>query len=269
MKEDIYSFLENLAEGFMLILPRLAIAVLVLFTGYLIGRLLKKLVRRFILFLNTRMNQQLQSSMLNVDLKSSATFISAAFFWIIIVISLLICIEILKLDFLSAWFDKIVRYVPNILAAIVIVFVGIISGRLLSDLIQSAASRTGMANGKFLGKVVRYLILFVAIVIAVDQVGVDIAFLSNLFIVILASLLFGASLAFALGARTSVSNILGSHYARKTHQIGVKIKIGDIEGTIVKITDHAISIETKSGLMVIPAKDFSESRVLIIKDQSK
>lgn len=102
--------------------------------------------------------------------------------------------------------------------------------------------------------------------IAVDQLGVDIAFLTNLFIIILSSILFGAALAFGLGARTSISNILGSYYVRKSYELGSKIKLEDLEGTIVKINDHSIALETKSGTVLIPAKDFSESRVTIIKE---
>jgi small-conductance mechanosensitive channel len=269
MKEEINSFLSTLLSGFTDLLPRLIMALVVILSGYLIGILVKKLVSRFILFLNKSLNQRLQGGILNIDFKGSSTFVAATFFWIIITISLLIAIRILSLDFFSEWFDKIVSYLPNILAAVVIIFIGLISGRLLGDLIHSAASRTGVANGKFLGRTIRYLIVFIAVVIAVGQLGVNIAFLTNLFIIILASLLFGASLAFGLGAKTSVSNILGSYYVRKSHQIGTTIKLDDLEGTIVKITDHAITLETRAGLVVVPAKEFTETRITIIKDQSE
>lgn len=263
------SFLTNLLSIISDLMPRLIMAIAVILVGYLIGQLVKKIVHRFILYLNEGLNQSLQKKMLSVDFKSSARFISGTFFWIIITISILIGIQLLRLNFLTTWFDIIVAYLPNILAAVIIVFVGTISGKFLGDLIQSAATRTGLANGKFLASTVRYLVVFVAIVIAVDQLGVDIAFLTNLFIIILASLLFGASLAFGLGAKTSVSNILGSYYLRKSHQLGTTIRLGDLEGTIVEITDYAIFLETKSGLVVVPGKDFNESRVTVIKDPSK
>ncbi|WP_436517352.1 mechanosensitive ion channel family protein [Ekhidna sp. To15] len=269
MKEEIDSFLSGLLSGFTDLLPRLIMAIVVILIGFVIGKLVKKLVRRLILFLNKSLNERLQERMLNVDFKGSATFIAATFFWIIITISVLIAIRILSLDFFSEWFDKIVSYLPNILVAVVIIFIGLVAGRLLGDLIQSAASRTGIANGKFLGRSLRYLVIFIAIVIAVGQLGVNIIFLTNLFIIILASLLFGASLAFGLGAKTSVSNILGSYYVRKSHQLGTTIMLGDLVGTIVKITDHAVSLETNTGLVVVPAKEFNETRITIIKDQSK
>lgn len=269
MREEIDAFLSTLLSAFTDLLPRLLMAIVVILIGFLIAKLIQKLVRRFILFLSKSVNQRLQEGSLNVDFKGSATFVAATFFWIIITISLLIAIRILSLDFFSEWFDKIVSYLPNILAAVVIIFIGLISGRLLGNLIHAAASRTGVANGKFLGKTIRYLIVFVAIVIAVGQLGVNIVFLTNLFIIVLASLLFGASLAFGLGAKTSVSNILGSYYVRKSHQLGTTIRLGDLEGTIIKITDHAISLETSDGLVVVPAKEFNETRITIIKDQAK
>lgn len=269
MKEELDSFLGNLLSGFTDLLPRLIMAVLIILIGYVIARLVKKIIHRLLLFLNDRLNQRLQKGRLNIDLKGSASFISRTFFWIILTVAFLIAIRILSLDLFSGWFDLIISYLPNILAAVIILFAGLIFGRFLGDLILSAASRTGIANGKFLGQAVRYLIVFIAVVIAVDQLGIDIAFLTNLFLIILASLLFGASLAFGLGAKTSVSNILGAYYARKSHRLGTTIRLGDLQGTIVKITDHAISLETSAGLVIVPAKEFNESSITIIKDQPK
>lgn len=267
MEQNINSFLENIGSELAGFLPKLILAFAIIIIGFLLGRIVQKLVKRLILYLNTALNGRLQKRALKVDLKGSANFISKTFFWFIVLISFLTCIQILELDFLKSLFDRIVSYLPNVLVAVIIVFFGIISGRLLGDLIKSAAIRTGIANGNFLGNSVRYLMMFVAIVIAVDQLGVDIAFLTNLFIIILSSLLFGASLAFGLGAKTSVSNILGSYYVRKSYELGTKIMIDGLEGTIVKIDDHAITLEAKSGLTVIPAKDFSESRITVMKGE--
>ncbi len=185
-------------------------------------------------------------------------------------ISVLISVQILDLDISAGiWLGKIVDFIPNILIAVIIVFTGIILGRLLGDLIKVAALRTGLLNGAYLGRIVRYLVLFVSIIIALDQLGVDIAFLKEIIEIVLAGLLFGASLAFGLGARTSVSNILGAYYAHKNHKVGKRIKLGEAEGIIIKITDHDVSLETPSGVVIIPAKEFNEKSVTIIDENGK
>ena len=118
MKEDIDSLIENLLSGFTHLLPRLTMAVLIIFIGYLIARLVKKLAHRFILFLNLR----LQKRILDVDFKRPSKFMSITFFWIILVISVLTDIQVLQLGVLSGWGDKIVSYLPSVLAAVIIVF---------------------------------------------------------------------------------------------------------------------------------------------------
>ncbi len=267
MRDDISQFIENLLDGTLSILPKILTAVVVLLIGFLLGKLVQRLVRKLILYINEAMNLKLQARRLNIDLKSSASFISAAFFWVIISITILTCIHVLELDFLKDLLDRVVGYFPNIIAAIVIVFVGIIAGRLLGDLIASAATQSGIvADRSFLSHVVRYFILVIAIIIAADQLGIEIGFLIDVIDIILAALLFGAALAFGLGAKTSVMNILGSHYARKNYEIGTKIEYGGIVGTIVKISDHAVHLETMKGLQIIPSKDFSEASITIIRE---
>lgn len=135
MKEEIDSFLSNLLSGFTDLLPRLIIAVLVILFGYLIGRLVKRIIHRLLFFLNNGLNQRLQKGRLNVDFKGPAIFISGTFFWLILTVSFLVAIRILSLNFFSGWFDIIISYLPNIVAAVIILFAGLISGRLLGDLI--------------------------------------------------------------------------------------------------------------------------------------
>ncbi len=267
MKEDIYAYTSKLVDQMIDLLPVLLLAITILLIGFVFAKLIERLIRKLLLYLDSKLNTVLQKRMVAIDLKVSARFISRTVFWIILVLTLLICFHILGLDVSSTiWFGKIIEYLPNILIAVVIVFVGMILGRLLGDLIKAAAVKTGLASASYFGRLVRYVILFVTIVIALDQLGVDIDFLKGIIMILLAGLLFGASLAFALGARTSVSNILGSYYIRKSHQVGKRIKIGNIEGIIIKISDHAVTVESESGLVIVPAKKFNEEESIIITE---
>ncbi len=267
MKNELSEMYENMLVGLVEFLPKMLLAFIIAIIGLIIAKVVQKLVKKLILYLNEVLNSKLENSLLNVDLQGSAKFISKTFFWIILVITAMSCVQVLQLDFLSMWFGTLVNYLPNVAAAVVILFVGVIVGRLAGDLISSAASRTGLANGKYIGRLVRYLIVFIAVVIDINQLGLDVTFLTTLITIMVSSLLFGAALAFGLGARTSISNILGAYYVRKSLSIGDKVEIADSKGVIVKIDDHAVSLETKAGVVIIPAKDFSEIQVNLIKKQ--
>jgi small-conductance mechanosensitive channel len=144
-------------------------------------------------------------------------------------------------------------------------FFGIIFSRLVSDLIKNASLKSGISNSQTLGKVARYIILVITIIIAIDQIGVDISFLTHLLYILLAVLLFGAALAFGLGAKTSVSNILASYYISRIYSEGNIIRIGEHEGRIIKITSTSVFLETESGQVIVPAKEFNEQKSILIE----
>ena len=87
----------------------------------------------------------------------------------------------------------------------------------------------------------------VTILIATNQMGIDISIVENVIIIALGSLLFGAAFAFALGAKTSISNILASYYLQKIYKVGDKVRIGDYEGRIVEINQQAVILDSTEG----------------------
>jgi hypothetical protein len=227
--------------------PSIILATVVFIIGLVLAWLTKKMIRNFILYLDQNINLTLKDRLLTVDLKGSALFIARTFYWIIIILTVTAVTYILGLPVITAWFGGLITYLPNIVAAVVIIFTGIIGGKLAGDLVASAATKAGMPKGIQLGKFVQYIFLIISILIAVDQIGIDIHFLTVMLTIFFAVLLFGAALAFGLGAQTSISNILGSYYVQKTYQVGNTVKIGNIEGVIVRITPTAVFIETESG----------------------
>ncbi len=265
MLENINNLFRKIVVNLEEVLPQVILAIMLLLLGWIVAAVVQRLVRKSILYLNRLANENLKSRFLNVDLKDSARFVSRTLFWIIMLITLLVCIHVLKLTFLSDWLGKVVAFLPNILVSVIIIFAGVIAARLSDDLIKSAAARTGLSSGKYLGKIIRYLILFISIIVAIDHVGINIRFLTNLIIIVISALMLGASLAFGLGAKTSVSNILASYYVRKSYELGSKIQIGEITGIIVKISDHAVLLETPNGNVSIPANEFNETKIIIHK----
>jgi len=260
MLEHINSMLEKLWNDFLALVPNILISLLVLGVGYLLAYLVKYLVKRFIGYVGKLVSRRFN----NVDLGQAGTFIGMAFFWLIIFSSILLITDILGLTILTNWFESILKYVPNVLAAILIIFAAIIIGNFIAGLINSVGNRVGLNYNKTLGKVIQFIILFTAIIIAIDQVGIEITFLINIINIVLAALLFGAALAFGLGARTSISNILGAFYVRKMYKEGDEVQIGKIKGTITKIDQGNVILNSEEGQVAIPAKEFNETKSFLI-----
>lgn len=262
MNDDLGTLIDNFLDSLLDYLPRIGFALIVIVIGLIVAWIIKIIVRRFILFLDSRINEKLQRNLLRVDLISSARMISKTVFWILVALTVAMAVRIAGLHFMDAWFGNLINYVPNIIAALVIVLAGIILGRLVGDILSSAATRTGLANVSSISRLVRYLIQFVAIIIAIDQVGIDVAFLTTLLTILAAAVLFGAALSFALGSVPSVKNILGSYYVQKRYQEGETVRIGDVQGVITKITESCVYLATDDGQVIIPAGKFNEENTI-------
>jgi len=242
-------------------IPQFILSLLVLVIGYIMARLIKLMILRLVKYISRLINQRFE----NINLNQSGSFLGIAFFWIVMIFTVILISDILKLTFVAKGFETILRYSPNVLAAILTIFIGTILGKFIARTISEISKRVGFSNADILGKIAQYLILLTAFIIAIDQVGIEVTLIINMLNIILASLLFGAAIAFALGIKTSVSNIIATYYIRKLFNIGDHVKIGEIEGTIIKIEGTVVVLETEIGQYIIPAKEFNETKLLLLK----
>jgi len=265
---NLSEFYTQIKMGLFAILPNIIFALGIILIGLLIGRILQSLLRRFINNLDRFISSgKMRMDVRRINLERSARLLGKVIFWVIFIIFLTLATHVLGLPIITTWLGGIVNYLPDIMIAVVIVFLGILGGTLLRDVITAASATAGLMYSKILGRIAQYTILLITILIAADQVGVNIEFLTEVIDIIFAAILFGAALAFGLGARTSVSNILASYYLQSRYEVGHTIKIGNVEGTIIQITPTAVILDTLEGHVSIPAKKFSEMTSMLVRKE--
>jgi hypothetical protein len=271
------STLDGLMAGFqsisaqvMMYLPRVMVAVLVLVLGWLLARLLRLLVVRTI----GRLDHLWQRLILKrgsehlPPRRPPTRVVGEVVFWLVILIFVTLATEITGLSIFGSWLKQAATYLPLAIAGLLIVLVGFVVSSLFRDLVASNAASAGLSQGDLLARTVQVVIMLTAIILGIDQIGIDIMFLSVMVGIILATMLGGLALAFGLGARTHVSNIIAANQLRQRYQDGDIIRIGDIEGRILAITVSRVTIETESGNVDVPAKLFDEQVTVIIEKSS-
>ncbi|MGB5942076.1 MAG: hypothetical protein WBG71_04290 [Leeuwenhoekiella sp.] len=259
--EEIEVLFQRLIEKLLDIIPDILISLLVLILGYITARLVKYLVWKLFAYLGSLARRKFP----RINFTQAGTFLGTAIFWLILFSSVLLITDLLGLTVLTLWFQSIIHYIPNILAAILIVFAAIILGNLVSDALLSLGKRTGIKYSATLVRLIRFVLLLMAVVIALDQIGIEIALLINIIDIVLASLLFGAALAFGLGAKSSIGNILACYYLRKRYKVGDEVQVDDVKGIIIKFEATNLVIDNELGQITIPAKIFNESKTYLIK----
>jgi uncharacterized membrane protein YjjP (DUF1212 family) len=107
-------------------------------------------------------------------------------------------------------------------------------------------------------------VFLAGLVIGLDQVGIDITFLTILFAIVVGGLLLSVALAFGFGARDLVANLIGAQQLARLLELGQVARIDGIEGQVLELTPTSVILSTDEGRMAIPAKRFQEAAVLIV-----
>ena len=261
---------QNMAAQLLTFLPRIVIALLLLVIGWFVARLLSKLVVRAIDHLDL-LWQRLITKRGYAHLQSRhppTRIVGQLVFWLLMLIFITLATEILGLDIFGIWLKEIVTYLPLAVAGLLIILVGFVVSSLVRDLVTSAADSAKLSHGELLGRTAQFIIMVTAIIIGIDQIGIDIAFLTVVAGIILASMLGSIALAFGLGARTHVSNIIAANQLRNFYRVGDTVQIGDIKGKIIDISLSRVIIETETGSVDVPAKLFDEEVTIITEKGS-
>ncbi len=197
--------------------------------------------------------------------RSIPTVASRIVFWATLLFFIAAAIEALRLQAVSSVVSVFSAYLPRALLGVVIVFAGLWAGEVVRATLARATAQMGIAQADMIGRVAQALVAFVAIIIAVDQVGIDSTVLVTSLVTVFAATLGAAALAFGLGARGAVSNIIAAHYVRRAYRVGDSVRIGDQQGRISEITHTAVLLDTEEGRVMVPTRQFSEQVSILLR----
>ena len=251
-------------------LPNILSALALLLAGWLLARLLRRWTASLAGASLGRLLRPAAGGALERTgvRKTVPVVIGTAVFWTVIVFAVAAAVEVLGLPAVTNLLGRGEFYIPQVAAAILIVFVGYLAGNLAYGAVSAAAASLHVAYANALGRAAQLGILLVSIIIAIDQVGINSTFLVVILTIILATTLGGAALAFGLGCGTAVSNIIACYYLTKAYRIGQKIRIAGLEGRIVEIAPTSVVLQTSDGRVFVPAKKFSEETSVLLTGEA-
>ncbi len=134
--------------------------------------------------------------------------------WFIRLIALVVAFDALGLPAVSEVLRDLLMWLPNVIVALVVLVIGGLAARALSNLVRGAAGEAGLANPNLLAKVASALVWAFAIVVAVNQIGIATTLVNTLFMAFVGAIALGLGLAFGLGGRETAGQILSKWYAK-------------------------------------------------------
>jgi small-conductance mechanosensitive channel len=240
------------------------VAILILLIGFIAATLLGRLARRLVAR-GARWVGSLQPGTISVPgLDRAEKAVGRAVYWLVVVCAVMAATETLGLPVVTAWLSGIATFLPRVAVAILIIALGTAAARVASHVVRSTANAANMPMAERLGRVTETVLLLGTALVAIEQLGIEISFLKATLLILLAGLLAGAALAFGLGGRDLVANILSAHYVHRLYQVGQVVRIDGVEGRIVRIAETSVILECAEGDVAIPARTFADSRSTLV-----
>jgi len=130
-------------------------------------------------------------------------------YWLALLVTFVVAINAVGLTIAADLLNKIILYIPNIIAAIFILVLGMFVATLLKNIVQTAATNAGLSQVKVLGKVVEVAAIVFAITMAMEQLNIGGAkTIEQIITIVFASLGLGLALAFGLGCKDMAGRFL-------------------------------------------------------------
>jgi hypothetical protein len=237
-------------------LPKLLGAAALIILGALVAKLAASLTKKVLEFVGVdklTKNKTVKETLSQVNLKIN--FVNAAasvVFWVVIVIFAMTAADVLELAAMRDVIRELLAYLPNVLAAVIVLTVTVAGARLLKDALVNVLERVNFSYASTIAAVAQGVIFTFGLVFALAQLGFDTTILTANITLIVAGVVTAVALAFGLGGRSMAANFLASHHARRLVKKGQRVSVGDVTGTVKQVNSVAVVVETANGDVVVP-----------------
>ena len=109
----------------------------------------------------------------------------------------------------------------------------------------------------------RSLVIIITVLVAIDQLELEIGVVSDAFIGLLMVAAAGIALAFALGAQGIARNIMAGYYARDSIQAGDRVVINEREGILEAIGPVYSEISQGEDIILVPNQRLLEVEIVL------
>ncbi|MCK9594887.1 MAG: hypothetical protein PHH68_03220 [Candidatus Omnitrophica bacterium] len=173
----------------------------ILIVGWIISLVIKKLLVKLLRSLRLDVLSE------RIELKSLlakgginygfSELVGVIFYWLGLLVTFVIAVNSIGLTIATDLLNRLVLYIPNIIAAIFILVLGMFLATLFKNIILTAASNAGLSHSRLLAKAVEVVIAIFAVMIALEELNIGAGIIELMISIVLGSL--GLAFALALG----------------------------------------------------------------------
>jgi hypothetical protein len=167
-------------------------------------------------------------------------------------------------DALAELINTAILWIPNVIAALIIVLIGFWFAGWVSDRMLASGKEIEVPYPEAMAAGVKYLIIYISIVIAIAQIGIEVEMLYIITAIILGAVFIGVGVGFAYGTKDIFANMGGFIQGNKVLKVGNRVIIDEkYTGEIKDIDRFTTTIVAPNGdKIVVPNSKLTKSVIV-------
>jgi small-conductance mechanosensitive channel len=170
--------------------------------------------------------------------------------WFLIAVAVIVAASLLAPQLLTDIPAQVLRFLPRLGVALVVVWVGAVVAGLLRQLVEASLTGIQVARAGVIGRIAYGVVLGLAILMAADQLGVETGVLQTALFILLLIAGVAVAIAVGLGGRTLAGNVIAGRYVDDRFTVGEQIEVDAWKGTIVEVGLASVTISDSQGELV-------------------
>lgn len=242
--------------AFFAFLPSLLGAALILLIGWGVASLLYTLTDKLLdavrfdaLMARIRVDEAINRSGVRID---PSNLIATLVKWSVLLVAFMMAAEKLGLTQVSMGISSILGYIPNVIAAALILGLGLLLAGFVSNLVRGAAASAGVRTTELLADLAYWAIAIFAALGAIGQLNIAPTLVQTLYTAVIAAIALAGALAFGLGLREQARDVVAGRALTDHVHEGDEIVMGDVRGRVTRVGALKTLITGSEGTISVP-----------------
>ena len=160
-------------------IPNFLGALVIILLGWLVSWLLEKGFARLFKFIGldklaSRLKFDIGLKQAHIK-KTTSQILAVIIYWIVFLLFITSALDTLGLEVVSQSIDSLLAYIPDVIAGLLIILIGVLIANFSRDFVMTTAASAKISYAKTLSKITQWVLLIFIIVIALNQVGINTA----------------------------------------------------------------------------------------------
>lgn len=250
---------------FVVIFLLFAIAIVIL--GYIVSKIVKWIVVKTLyklrfddLFRETGLVETVRS----IGFRGLPDILGLLVFWFVFLFFVAMTLEYLEFATIAAFVTLIIEYLPKVFGAVLIALGGLWLGTWLSKRVEMPVKEADVPlTAETTAILVKWLVIFIAVVMALGLIGIDTSLLIWTFIILIGALGLGLAISFGFGGRDVAANVSAYSSVSKTLSVGDDITVGEYSGTVLMVGRFATVLKKASGEQITLPNSMLANTVIV------